>query len=55
MKKFLLIALLLFLYACTVFEAGKVSDERKKLYEHNNNKEFCEKNPDKCVNNIPWF
>lgn len=55
MKKFPLMALLFLLSACTVFEAGKVSDERKKLYERNNSKEFCENNPDKCINNIPKF
>ena len=55
MKKILLMLLIMVVSSCTVFEAGRVSKERKKLYEQNNNREFCEKNPDKCVNNIPWM
>ncbi|MBQ8672207.1 MAG: membrane lipoprotein lipid attachment site-containing protein [Alphaproteobacteria bacterium] len=39
----------------TLFEAGKVSKERKELYDYNNNTEFCRKNPNRCVNNIPWM
>ena len=54
MKKFFLILMMLSLSACTVFEAGKIKDERKKLYERNNNREYCEQHPDRCVNNIPW-
>lgn len=49
-----LLLLFMLLSACTVFEAGKVRPERKHLYEYNNNEEFCKKNPDRCVNGIPW-
>jgi len=54
MKKLFILCALVLVTSCTVFEAGKMKDERKKLYEHNNNKEYCEKYPNKCVNNIPW-
>ena len=54
MKKFLLLLIIVAIASCSV-EVGKVSPERKKLYDHNNNKEFCEKNPNKCVNGIPWM
>ncbi|MBR1600353.1 MAG: hypothetical protein IJ677_02110 [Alphaproteobacteria bacterium] len=55
MKKFMLFLMIITITACTAVEIGKVSPERKQLYDHNNNKEFCEKNPDKCVNGIPWM
>lgn len=54
MRKLVLLFMITLLAACTV-EVGKVKPERKALYDHNNNKEFCEKNPDKCVNGIPWM
>ncbi len=44
----------IFLSACNGFVAGNISKERKHLYEYNNNQEYCEKNPNRCVNNIPW-
>ena len=54
MKKLILSLMIAMLAACTI-EVGKVKPERKELYDHNNNKEFCEKNPSKCVNGIPWM
>lgn len=54
MRKLVLLFIITLLAACTV-EVGKVKPERKALYDHNNNKEFCEKNPNKCVNGIPWM
>lgn len=54
MKKILILFMLIMVTSCTVFEAGKMKDERKKLYEHNNNAEYCKQYPKKCVNNIPW-
>ncbi|MBP5215891.1 MAG: hypothetical protein J6039_04985 [Alphaproteobacteria bacterium] len=55
MKKIFLSLLFLAISGCTVLEAGKIKDERKELYDYNNNKEFCDKNPQKCVNGIPWM
>ena len=54
MKKFLLLLLLFLNVSCSVFEAGRLTEERKKLFYKNNDTEFCDKNPDRCVNNIPW-
>lgn len=45
---------LFLLSACQGFVAGEISPERKRLYERNNNQEYCAKNPERCVNNIPW-
>jgi len=61
MRKFILIFLMAIIVAgCassnnSVFEAGKLKKERKELYDYNNNDEFCRKNPNRCVNNIPWM
>ncbi len=55
MKKILCLCLILCsMSACKGFVAGDISEERKHLYEYNNNQEYCDKNPDRCVNNIPW-
>lgn len=54
MRKFILFFMIAILTSCT-FEAGKISQERKDLYDRNNSQEFCEENPDKCVNGIPWM
>ena len=56
-KVFLMFLLVMFVSSCTnhVIEAGKVKKERKELYDYKNNDDFCKKNPNKCVNNIPWM
>ena len=54
MRKLILFFMITLLAACTI-EVGKVKPEKKELYDHNNNREFCEKNPSKCVNGIPWM
>lgn len=54
MKKLLLLLLLFLNVSCSVFEARHLTEERKKLFNKNNDKEYCDKNPDRCVNNIPW-
>ena len=47
--------LLMFLISsCTIVEAGKVREERQRLYDYNNDEEYCNKNPSRCVNGIPW-
>ena len=46
--------LLTLLASCKGFVAGDISKERKHLYEYNNNQEYCDKNPNRCVNNSPW-
>ena len=37
---------LFLLSACKGFVAGEISPERKRLYERNNNQEYCEQNPE---------
>lgn len=55
MKKLILCLLLItFVSGCNTFEAGKIKPKRKELYDYNNNTEYCQKNPNRCVNNIPW-
>lgn len=55
MRKIVVFLMMLLVAGCTMFEAGKVSDERKELYNRNNDREFCERNPDKCINGVPWM
>lgn len=55
MRKIMLILLMLAVSGCTVFHVGKVKEERKVLYDYNNSRDFCDQNPDKCVNGIPWM
>ena len=54
MRMVILLMAMFMVVSCTLVEVGKISDERKHLYDHNNNEEYCQKNPDRCVNNIPW-
>ncbi|MBP5352660.1 MAG: hypothetical protein J6Y91_02710 [Alphaproteobacteria bacterium] len=54
MRVCFLLSLIMLIASCTAVEVGKVSPERKHLYDYNNNDEYCQKNPDRCVNNIPW-
>ena len=54
MKHFVLFSLLLMLCACQGIVAGDLSEKRSRLYEVGNETDYCEKNPHKCVNGIPW-
>lgn len=54
MRTVLVLMILCLTASCTLGEVGKVSKERKHLYDYNNNEEYCQKNPNRCVNNIPW-
>jgi hypothetical protein len=33
-----------------MFVAGRLSEERKELYNRQDNQEYCRINPDKCLN-----
>ena len=56
MKKILVLMMLILISGCAehAFEAGYVKKERKELYDYNNNDEYCQKNPNRCINNVPW-
>ena len=50
-----IILLLLFCIAgCAQMESRRMSEHHKRLYQHNNNEEYCEKHPNDCIENIPW-
>lgn len=55
MRKLVIFLMVLIMTSCTVVEVGKVKKERKELYDYNNSQEFCEQNPSKCVNGVPWM
>ncbi len=51
MKKLILLALV-FLNGCIV--VGDFSENRNRLHSMGQDEAYCQKNPDKCVNNVPW-
>ena len=55
MQKLLLLTAILLISSCSMFVAGRLSDERKELYDYNNDRTYCQKNPDRCINNIPRY
>lgn len=40
------------LTACV--EVGNFSEKRIKLHEMGYGNDYCEKNPDRCVEGVPW-
>ncbi|MBR1399683.1 MAG: hypothetical protein IJ564_05880 [Alphaproteobacteria bacterium] len=55
MKKLILLLVLFSVCGCSnVFVAGDWRKERKELYDYNNDAKYCQENPDRCVNNVPW-
>ena len=53
MKKAGLMILLLLLSACVV-EVGNFPEKRIKLHEMGYDENYCERNPDRCVEGVPW-
>ena len=51
MKKFVFL-LLLCVGGCVV--AGDFPENRNRLHSMGNDSAYCDKNPDKCVNGVPW-
>lgn len=51
MQKILLLTAILLISSCSMFVAGRLSDEHKGIYEQNNT-EYCQQNPDKCTSNV---
>lgn len=55
MKKYMIILLICLVAAgCSPIVLGKVSPERQRLYDRNNDEAYCEENPEMCVNGVPW-
>ena len=54
MKRFIVIALLLMITACKGIVVGDLSEKRSRLYEAGNEEDYCEKNPKRCINGVPW-
>jgi uncharacterized protein YceK len=56
MKKILVLMMVILVSGCSkhAFEAGYVKKERQELYEYNNNVKYCQENPDRCINTVPW-
>ncbi len=54
MKIRALLIMILLISACAKYEVGKVSPQRKHLYDYNNSEDYCAEHPDRCVENIPW-
>lgn len=54
MKKTVLFLLVLMICGCV--EVGKFPEHRERLHNlgTENDKAFCEQNPDRCYNGIPW-
>lgn len=55
MRTLVLFVLLFFVAACTMFVAGNIDERRKRVYERNNSQEYCEQNPEMCVNGVSKF
>lgn len=51
MKKIFIIFCLLVLCSC---EVGKFPENRERLHNSGVGKDFCEKNPQRCYQGIPW-
>lgn len=55
MRKYVILLLIGgFLAGCAPMEIGKLSPEKQRLYDHNNDEAYCEENPEMCVNGVPW-
>ncbi len=54
MKKIALFSLLMLLCACKGIVVGDLSEKRSRLYEVGNEKDYCDKNPDKCIKGVKW-
>lgn len=52
MKKVFLFLMMIILNACVV--SGDFTERRNRLHELGRDDAYCQKNPDKCVDGIPW-
>lgn len=51
MKKVILL-FVLFLTGCVV--AGEFPEHRNRLHDMGHNEDYCAKNPDRCIDGVPW-
>lgn len=52
MKKFVVLLLLLGVAACV--EAGAFSEKRNRLHQLGQEEDYCQRNPDRCVDGVAW-
>lgn len=52
MKKFIMLVMVLVLSGC--FTAGDFPEKRLKLHEMGHEDDYCQRNPDRCINGVPW-
>ncbi len=52
MKKVFLLFVITMLGACVV--SGDFPENRNRLHELGRDDVYCQKNPDKCIDGIPW-
>ena len=54
MRLSIILLLLCYVAGCAQMESRRMSEHHKRLYQHNNNDEYCETHPKDCIENIPW-
>ena len=54
MKKCILFFSLAILCSCKGIVAGELSENRKRLHQVGNEENYCNVNPDKCINGVQW-
>ncbi len=52
MKKFIMLVMVLILSGC--FTAGDFPEKRERLHNMGHEDDYCQKNPDRCINGVQW-
>lgn len=52
MKKIMIVFLLFLICGCV--EAGAFSEKRNRLHQLGQEDNYCEKNPDRCIDGVAW-
>lgn len=52
MKKLICFIVMLAISGC--ISAGSFSEKRNRLHEMGHEDTYCEQNPNRCVNGVPW-
>lgn len=45
---------LLLVTGCKGFTAGDFPEHRQRLHSIGNEEAYCQQNPNRCVNGVPW-